>query len=134
MRACRYCARTLTKRTQQVYCSLACMQAERRSKLTLKWLATGEGSPGTHRDHYLRTHLAEEQDGFCAICGLPDEWQSQPLSFILDHVDGNSENHQRANLRLICPNCDSQLPTFKSRNRGNGRHRRREQYAEGKSF
>jgi hypothetical protein len=40
---------------------------------------------------------------------------------------------RRENLRLICPNCDSQLPTFKMRNRGRGRHSRRQRYADGKS-
>lgn len=34
----------------------------------------------------------------------------------------------------ICPNCDSQLPTFKARNRGKGRAWRRQRYADGKSY
>jgi hypothetical protein len=34
----------------------------------------------------------------------------------------------------VCPNCDSQHPTFKSRNRGNGRAWRRQRYADGKSY
>ena len=38
------------------------------------------------------------------------------------------------NLRLVCPNCDSQLPTFKGRNTGNGRYYRRQRYKAGKSY
>lgn len=53
---------------------------------------------------------------------------------MLDHIDGDATNNHRDNLRMVCSNCDSQLPTFKSRNRGNGRHFRRERYAEGKSY
>jgi 5-methylcytosine-specific restriction endonuclease McrA len=53
---------------------------------------------------------------------------------ILDHVDGNADNWELANLRLVCPNCDAQLPTFKSRNRGNGRAYRRARYAAGRSY
>lgn len=53
---------------------------------------------------------------------------------MLDHIDGDAANNRRDNLRMVCPNCDSQLPTFKSRNRGKGRHSRRERYANGQSY
>ncbi|WIM86214.1 hypothetical protein PT015_14985 [Candidatus Mycobacterium wuenschmannii] len=43
-------------------------------------------------------------------------------------------HNRRENLRLICPNCDSQLPTYKARNRGSGRHYRRQRYANGQSY
>lgn len=54
--------------------------------------------------------------------------------FVLDHIDGDGTNHVRSNVRMICPNCDSQLPTFKARNRGNGRHFRRQRYRAGLSY
>jgi hypothetical protein len=53
---------------------------------------------------------------------------------VLDHVDGDASNNRRNNLRLVCPNCDSQLPTYKSRDRGNGRAWRRQRHAEDKPF
>lgn len=53
---------------------------------------------------------------------------------MLDHIDGDSTNNRRDNLRLVCPNCDSQLPTYKNRNHGKGRHARRVRYANGKSY
>lgn len=43
------------------------------------------------------------------------------LHFILDHIDGDASRNDRDNLRLICPNCDSQLPTYKSRNKNSAR-------------
>ena len=41
---------------------------------------------------------------------------TKKIIFILDHIDGNASNNSRENLRLICPNCDSQLDTYKSKN------------------
>jgi hypothetical protein len=61
-------------------------------------------------------------------------WEGKLLGTILDHIDGNPSNNNRDNVRLICPNCDSQLPTYKGRNRGNGRYERRKRYQEGKSY
>jgi hypothetical protein len=65
---------------------------------------------------------------------MPEEWQGRPLAFVLDHIDGDSTNNARANVRLVCPNCDSQLPTYKSRNRGRGRSSRRQRYAARQSY
>lgn len=128
------CGKPLLKRSQKVYCSVSCQWALERTARTLAWLRTGEGNPGSGRGHYMRVHIMEEQLGCCDLCGMVDEWNGSALAFVLDHIDGNASNNARQNLRLICPNCDSQLPTFKSRNRGNGRYARRERYASGLSF
>ena len=38
---------------------------------------------------------------------------------IIDHIDGDATNWSIDNIRLVCSNCDSQLPTYKFKNRGN---------------
>lgn len=87
-----------------------------------------------HLARSVRAYILAEQGGCCRICGISTAWNGLPLVFVLDHIDGNSADNSRENVRLICPNCDTQLPTYKARNRGNGRHWRRERYANGQSY
>lgn len=53
----------------------------------------------------------------CSICGQEPEWNGQPLTLILDHINGNNKDDRLENLRWVCPNCNQQLPTTGSRNR-----------------
>jgi predicted RNA-binding Zn-ribbon protein involved in translation (DUF1610 family) len=52
----------------------------------------------------------------CAICGMDPVWNGKPLSLRLDHINGINNDHRMENMRFVCPNCDSQLPTFCSKN------------------
>lgn len=46
----------------------------------------------------------------CELCGLT-EWNGEKLIMILDHINGNNTDNRLENLRMVCPNCNSQLPT-----------------------
>ena len=116
------------------YCSNACQFLARQAELVEAWLLTGRAKVAGSKKQYVRRFILSEPKRLCAVCGGPQEWQGRPLAFVLDHIDGDAENNRRDNLRLVCPNCDSQLPTYKSRNRGRGRHSRRQRYADGKSY
>ena len=52
----------------------------------------------------------------CDVCLITD-WNGKDISLELDHIDGNSSNHNLNNLRLLCPNCHSQTDTFRSKNK-----------------
>lgn len=80
-----------------------------------------------------KRYLIETRGHICEIC-KGSEWMGQPIPLVKDHIDGNPENHSLLNLRVICCNCDAQTPTYKGRNKGNGRAYRRQRYAEGKSW
>ena len=61
-----------------------------------------------------RKYLLDTQGHYCAICGAT-QWNGKPIPLVVDHKDGNPNNGSVLNLRLICPNCDAQLFTFKNR-------------------
>jgi len=47
----------------------------------------------------------------CAACGIV-EWRGRRLKLHLDHCNGVSNDNRFENLRLLCPNCHSQTPTY----------------------
>lgn len=53
----------------------------------------------------------------CHICKNNGIWRNGKIVLILDHQNGNSQDHDPQNLRLVCPNCNLQLDTHGSRNR-----------------
>lgn len=73
---------------------------------------------------FLKCHILKEQNYECDVCNNPNQWDGKPLVLILDHIDGNAANNTRKNLRLICPNCDSQTDTYKSKNKNSARKER----------
>lgn len=52
----------------------------------------------------------------CSICGLLDIWNGIKIVMVLDHINGVSNDNRIENLRMICPNCNSQQSTFAGRN------------------
>jgi hypothetical protein len=53
----------------------------------------------------------------CVGCGITDSWNEKPIVLHLDHIDGDSSNHMKSNLRFLCPNCHSQTNTWCGRNK-----------------
>jgi hypothetical protein len=53
----------------------------------------------------------------CYECGQEPFWHGKLLVLVLDHINGKSSDYRIENLRLLCPNCNSQQDTFAGRNK-----------------
>lgn len=69
---------------------------------------------GALKKRLLKKGILKNQ---CVMCGQEPEHCGQPLVMILDHINGINNDHRKENLRLLCPNCNSQTSTFSGRQR-----------------
>ena len=67
------------------------------------------------KDRLIKTGMLKE---ICGNCEMLPEWDGKKLILILDHVNGINNDNRIENLRLLCPNCNSQTETFSGRNQG----------------
>lgn len=77
----------------------------------------------TAREHAKR-YLIHTKGHTCSICSN-SIWNEKPIPLVCDHINGDSTDNRIENFRLVCCNCDAQLPTYKSKNK-NGRKYDRE--------
>ena len=129
MKKCLYCEKKLLRK-EAYYCSAQhnkqWLVEERQSKYL-----SGEDINLDYRT--VKRILLRINGNKCEMCNNT-QWLNKPIALVLDHIDGNSDNIKRENVRLICNNCDAQTDTYKGRNKGKGRYSRRQRYAEGKSY
>lgn len=81
----------------------------------------GKGGLSRH----IRRYLFEKYGYRCSKCDwceINPVTNLQPLE--VNHIDGNHKNNLESNLELLCPNCHSLTPTYKSLNIGFGRKRK----------
>lgn len=64
----------------------------------------------------------------CMVCKQGNDWKGKPLVMVLDHIDGRKNNYRVENLRLLCPNCNSQTETFSGRNNKGKNYRPKEKF------
>lgn len=107
--------------TRMKFCSQLCSAKQIRKNC---YLEIESGQVDGHSRSTLREYLKHIRGNQCELCGIT-EWQGKQLVVIIDHINGNPYDNRLENLRLICSNCDANLPTYKSKNRGNGRTYRR---------
>ncbi len=65
------------------------------------------GGKGQHK-----SALISERGYKCECCSL-ELWLGKPITLELEHIDADRKNNTRENLKLLCPNCHSQTPTWR---------------------
>lgn len=67
----------------------------------------------------IKRYLIKKYGANSSIC-KNHKWMGKVIPLVLDHIDGDASNNNILNLRLVCGNCNMQLPTFAGKNRGRG--------------
>lgn len=134
-RQCKHCLGLFQRvEVSQQFCSRSCAAKyhnPRRARsikvkaksLVDKWLeGEWDGTVKTGLSKVIRRFLLEEANYQCIQC----QWSginptSGKTTLTIDHIDGDSTNNKRENLRVLCPNCHSLTPTYGALNKGNGR-------------
>lgn len=108
---------------QEKFCSRKCFQVNRWNnykKIVEKEKRFPAKKAGSNSSVVqVKRYLSQKFGHKCSICKI-EHWRGEKVPLVLDHIDGNAENWDVHNCRLVCRNCDGQLPTFAGRNKGKG--------------
>lgn len=110
-------------KSNRKYCNQTCKWQFEQEERIKDWVLNGR-SWNTNFPDWAKEYLKRTNGNCCHICGTL-EWNGKELKLEGDHIDGNPYNNDPKNVRLVCPNCHSQTPTYKNKNKGNGRQHRR---------
>jgi len=87
-----------------------------KSKVELEDIITNKVKFSRHQLKKRLLHLGILEYK-CCWCDNIGEWNGKPMSLELDHINGINDDNRLENLRILCPNCHSQTPTYKNKNR-----------------
>jgi hypothetical protein len=108
-------------RWQVKYCSNKCQLDAQYNEYIDQWKNNKKSSSKNISKHIKKYFLMKYGER-CSIC----KWnkrhtRSGNVPLEIDHLDGNAQNNNEKNLRLLCPNCHALTSNFKNFNKGHGR-------------
>lgn len=123
---CKNCGKELTvEQRHNTYCSISCSNIDRGNQKIQQWL-NGEIDGVTYGQisKVIRRYLLQRVGNKCELCGWHEVNPTTNLVPLeIHHIDGNYLNNSLDNLQVLCPNCHSLTPNYKSLNRDSDRER-----------
>ena len=91
-----------SKRNKHKYCSNKCQS---------DYLLDKKFINGTNWSRRMGIYLKELRGNKCENCGI-ENWNGKELTFQIDHINGDRKDNRYINLKILCPNCHTQRPTW----------------------
>ena len=127
MKYCLYCGKELTvEQRHNIYCSQRCSINARTDEKIKEWKeGKFNGLKGDNQiSDIIRNYLLRKTDNKCELCGWSEiNPVSGKVPLEIHHIDGNFLNNSESNLQVLCPNCHSLTPNYKSLNKNSQRER-----------
>ena len=102
------------------FCNQKCRTRHTLSQYILEWKDGKTVCFGKtlHLNPHIRSYLFEKYQHKCCKCG----WNqvnsvTNKIPLEVNHIDGDASNCRETNLELLCPNCHSLTPNFRSLNK-----------------
>lgn len=109
------------------YCNSICQSTYQNTIRLSNWklgLEKGHTGKTRHLCGWIRRYLLYKFNYSCVKCGWNKRHPIDNLPLVeINHIDGNAENCVEENLEVICPNCHSETPNFRARNKDSTRNR-----------